>query len=36
MIQISTAARDEIARTVENLDEDNSGKAIRVYIAGHG
>jgi Fe-S cluster assembly iron-binding protein IscA len=36
MIQISTAAREEIARNVSNLDEANNNKAIRVYIAGHG
>ncbi len=36
MIQISTAAREEIARNVSNFDEANNNKAIRVYIAGHG
>jgi hypothetical protein len=36
MIQISTAAREEIARTVENLDDANGGKSVRVYVAGHG
>ena len=36
MIQITDAAREEIARTVEKLDNPDGAKAVRVYIAGHG
>jgi Fe-S cluster assembly iron-binding protein IscA len=36
MIQISTAAQEEISRTIKNLDDANRGKAVRVYVAGRG